>query len=234
VLVTDIREGAAASSHGSSEESVFSGRQRALFQALGKKDPQLASMYFGALWVLKNVSNPDGIAQAAHGLREVLEKLPRILDMPIQAKPASMMDKIRPLEKTWSKAKSESSGLKTSPRCDVIDTPLRKFLDEVEEFFSWLTSDRPTRKQQAAIVVRGLDPLKKALPQTIESLHVEEWDSYRNHFELVSHHHIVEELGEFMKWIEGVEGYLIDRLIPRTFDDFTKLDKIIGEAEANG
>jgi hypothetical protein len=232
MLVTAIGEG--ASVHDSPEESILSGRQRALFQALGKKDSQLASMYVGALFVLRNTSNQDRIAQAAHSLRELLEKLPRILDMPIQAKPPSMMDKIRPLEKTWSKAKTESSGLKTNPRSDKIDTPLRKFLDEAERFFGWLASDRPTRKEQAAIVVRGLDPLKKALPQTIEILHVEEWDRYRNHFELVSHHQAVEELDEFMKWVDGVEGYLIDRLIPRTFDDFTALDKIIGEGEANG
>lgn len=216
------------------DEPVLSGRQRALFQALGKKDPQLASMYLGALWALRSTLNPDRIAQTAHSLRELLEKLPRILDIPIPAKPPSMMDKIRPLEKTWSKAKSESSGLKANPRSDTIDTTLRKFLDEAEAFFSWLASSRPTRKQQAAIVVRGLDPLKKLLPETIESLHVKEWDSYRDHFELVSHHQIVEDLEEFLKWVEGFEGYLIDRLIPRTFDDFSKLDTIIGEGEANG
>lgn len=230
--MTAIGEG--SNSYGSPDEPVLSGRQRALFQGLGKKDSHLASMYLGALLVLRHTSNPDRIAQAAHALRELLEKLPRILDMPFQAKPPSMMDKIRPLEKTWSKAKTESSGLKTNPRSDIIDTPLRKFLDEAEKFFSWLASDRPTRRQQAAIVVRGLDPLKKALPQTIESLHVEEWDSYRNHFELVSHHQIVEELEEFMKWVDGVERYLLDRLIPRTFDDFAALDAIIGEGETNG
>ena len=142
--MTAIGEGASA--HGSPEEAVLSGRQRALFQALGKKDQQLALMYLGALSVLKNMLNPERIAQAAHSLRELLEKLPRILDMPIQAKPPSMMDKIRPLEQTWSKAKTESSCLKTNPHSDVIDKPLRKFLDEVDSFFTWLGSDRPTRK----------------------------------------------------------------------------------------
>jgi len=230
--VTAIGEGASA--HGSPEEAVLSGRQRALFQALGKKDQQLALMYLGALSVLKNILNPDRIAQAAHSLRELLEKLPRILDMPIQVKPPSMIDKIRPLEQTWSKAKTESSCLKTNPHSGEIDRPLRKFLDETDSFFTWLGSDRPTRRQQAAKVVRGLDPLKKVLPETIESLHVEEWDRYRSHFELVSHHQIVEEYEEFIKWVDGVERYLLDRLVPRTFDDFTTLDKIIGEGETNG
>jgi hypothetical protein len=229
--VTAIGEGASAP--GSPEEAVLSGRQRALFLALGKKDQQLALMYLGALSVLRNMSNPDRSAQAAHSLRELLEKLPRILDIPIQAKPPSMMDKIRPLEQTWSKAKTESSRLKTNQPSDVIDKPLRKFLDEADSFFTWLASDRPTRKQQAAKVVRGLDPLKKALPETIESLHVEEWDRYRNHFEQVSHHQIVEEHEEFIKWVDGVEHYLLDRLVPRTFDDFATLDKIIGEGETN-
>ncbi len=230
--MTAIDEGSAP--HSAPEESVLSGRQKALFQALGKKDTQLAGMYVGALHVLKSASNQDRIAQAAHSLRELLEKLPRILDMPVQAKPPSMMDKIRPLEKIWSKAKTESPCLKTGGASTAIDSPLRKFLDEAEVFFSWLSSDRPTRKQQAAKVVRGLDPLKKALPQAIERLHVDEWDGYREHFELVSHHTTVDDLEEFTRWVDGVEGYLIDRLIPRTFDDFTALDRIIGEGEANG
>lgn len=186
MIVSD--EGSAP--HSAPEESVLSSRQRALFQTLGKKDTQLASMYVGAIYVLRNTSNQDRIAQAAHSLRELLEKLPRILDMPVQAKPPSMMEKIRPLEKMWSKAKAESSCLQIASCSSAVDTPLRKFLDEVEGFFSWLASDRPTRKQQAVIVVRRLDPLKKALPQAIESLHVQEWDRYRNHFEGVSHHTI--------------------------------------------
>ena len=230
--MTAIGEGASA--HGSPDEAFFSGRQRALFQALRKKDQQLALMYLGALSALKNILNPDRIAQAAHSLRELLEKLPRILDMPIQAKPPSMMDKIRPLQQMWGQTKTESSYLKANPHSDVIDKSLRKFLDEADSFFTWLGSDRPTRKQQAVKVVRGLDPLKKALPETIESLHVEEWDTYRKHFELVSHHQIAEEHEEFIKWVDGVELYLLDRLVPRTFDDFSTLDKIIGEGETNG
>jgi hypothetical protein len=226
--------GEGTSTHSSPEEGILSGRQMALYRALGKKDPQLGAMYLGAISVLKNVANADRFAQAAHSLRELLEKLPRILDMPIQAKSPGMMDKIRPIEKLWIEMKVKSEGSKPNPGSAVIDKSLQNFLLKIDAFFIWLGSDRQTRKQQAANVVRRLDPLKKTLPKTIESLHVEEWERYRDHFVGVSHHQIVEEFEEFMKWVDGVESYLLDRLVPRTFDDFTRLDKIIGEGEANG
>ena len=39
----------------------------------------LADWYFGAIAALQNNFNPDRIAQAAHSLRELLEKIPRAL-----------------------------------------------------------------------------------------------------------------------------------------------------------
>ena len=216
------------------EDFALSGRQLALYRALGKKDHQLASMYLGALSVLKQASNPDRVAQAAHGLRELLEKLPRILDMPVESKLPNMKEKIRLLQKSWSRAKSDSEWLKNPTNSASVDGPIRKFLVDSETFFSWFDTDHLTRKQQATRVVRSLDPQKKLLPAPIEKLHVEAWEQYRDHFVLVSHHNVVETFDEFVKWMDGVEGYLLDRLVPRTFEDFTSLRTIIGEGEVNG
>lgn len=216
------------------DDFALSGRQLALYRALGKKDIQLASMYLGALSVLKQTSNPDRLALSAHGLRELLEKLPRILDMPLEAKPPNMKEKIRPLQKSWSQAKKDLECLKNPMDFNLVDKPLRKYLEVSKSFFSWFDENHLTRKQQAAKVVRGLDPQKKLLPAPIEKLHVKAWEQYRDYFVGVSHHNnIVETLDEFMKWVDGMEGYLLDRLVPRTFDDFTNIDKIIGEGETN-
>jgi hypothetical protein len=230
--VTAIGEG--GSTHGSPPDTTMTGRQMALYQALGKKDKQLASMYLGALAVLKHASNPDRLSLAAHGLRELLEKLPRFLDIPLESKPLSMKEKIRPLQQTWVQAQKHSDCLKTSSASDAIDNPLRSYLDMSDSFFSWFDGVHLTRKQQAAKVVRGLDPQKKGLPAPIEQLHVEAWDKFRDYFVGVSHHTINETFDEFIKWVDALESYLIDRLVPRTFDDFAALDAIIGEGETNG
>lgn len=231
-LVTTFGEG--ASTPGSSPGTTITGRQIALCQALGKKDKQLASMYLGALAVLSQSSNPDRLSLAAHGLRELLEKLPRFLDMPLESKPPSTKEKIRPLQQSWVQAQQSSDCLKNPTAFSTIDKPLRNYLDESKSFFSWYEGVHLTIKQQATNVVRSLDPQKKGLPAPIEELHVDEWGKLRDYFVGVSHHTITETIEEFIKWVDALESYLIDRLVPRTFDDFAALDAIIGEGEANG
>jgi len=55
--------------------SRLSGSQRTLYEALASKDPRLARMYLGALSVLDRQGNPDRLALASHGLRELMEKM---------------------------------------------------------------------------------------------------------------------------------------------------------------
>ena len=50
----------------------LSGQQRALYEALSGKDERLAGMYLGSLLVLRQIENPDLLALAAHGLRELM------------------------------------------------------------------------------------------------------------------------------------------------------------------
>jgi len=60
----------------------LSGRQRSLYEALADKSDDLAAMYQGALQVLQAPSTVDRFAMAAHNLCEVMEKLPRYIDVP--------------------------------------------------------------------------------------------------------------------------------------------------------
>jgi hypothetical protein len=52
-------------------------QQLALYEALGERAEELARMYIGALIVLANPDNPDRLPQAAHSLRELMEKIPK-------------------------------------------------------------------------------------------------------------------------------------------------------------
>ena len=68
--------------HDVSELLVLTSKQQAVLEVLQSKQTEkspLGDWYIGALYALNNHYNPDRVAQAAHSLRELLQKLPRIV-----------------------------------------------------------------------------------------------------------------------------------------------------------
>jgi hypothetical protein len=190
-------------------------------------------MYLGALWVHGQDGNPDRLALAAHGLRELMEKLPMYLDLPIATKPPSLKDKVRGLAQSWGNCAKNSTCGGNPGWSGAIDGSLRKFLRKSHEFFAWFEVEHPTRKRRITNILRSLDYLKTPLPKAIEELRVEEWDKSHEYFELVSHHTHTTTFEDFVSWVTALEYFLLDRLHPRTFDDHGELDEIIKEGEAN-
>ena len=65
-----------------SEPLVLTLKQREVLDTLKDKETKeyrLSQWYHGALYALNNQHNPDRIAQAAHSLRELIEKLPIVI-----------------------------------------------------------------------------------------------------------------------------------------------------------
>lgn len=207
----------------------LSGQQLALYKALAGKDIKLAQMYHGALSVLSQSENTDRLALAAHGLRELMEKLPRYLDVPM-VNLGEVSERIRTLNRSWHRTLERSACHNNGTWSGEIDGFLQKFLKATHEFFERV-KDHPTWKQQAARILRKLDPLDRALPQPIENLQVKEWNEIRNYFVNVSHHNASADPEEFELWLSALERFLLERLIPRTFDDQTRIDEIIKEGE---
>jgi hypothetical protein len=211
----------------------LSGQQLALYGTLAKRDASLARMYHGALFVLKQSENPDRFALAAHGLRELMEKLPRYLDVPKETKSIGMTAKVRTLYRSWRSTIKKSMCHNNGTWSGKIDKGLQSFLKETQQFFAWVETERPSRKQSAAKILQILDPLERPLPAPIEKLRVDEWDRIHNYFEGVSHHNFPAAVEEFASWLSVLEYFLLDRLIPRTFEDHEKIDQIIREGEGN-
>ena len=134
----------------------LSGQQFALYTALSKKDGGLAAMYYGALSVSKQIENPDRMALAAHGLRELMEKLPRFHDLPKETKPTAMTAMVRVLTASWGNAVGKSNCHSNGIWSGEIDRALERFLKKAQEFFVWIEKERPTRKQAAARILRNL------------------------------------------------------------------------------
>jgi len=162
-----------------------------------------------------------------------MEKMPRYLDLPVPPEGPRLGDKVRDLDTIWGKLVSHPSWKGNDGWAGVIDESLGRFLKKSEEFFEWLKSERPMRRERMTTVLRGLDPSGRALPPTIEELHVEEWLQCHAYFIRVAHHGATPTNEDYDQWFGALERFLLDRLYPRTFEDLDAIDRIIREGEGN-
>jgi hypothetical protein len=219
--------------HTSGPTWELSGMQWTIFAALNGKHERLGRMYAGALHLLQS-DNPDRLSCAAHDLRELIEKLPYHIDVPAAATGDALIRpkgsktltvQVRELLNQWKKvAKQIDGAVEISPR-------LRTFHDRLCEFFDRFEKNVPTRREQAIAAFRKLDPSPRRLPALIESHRVAMWIAYRDFFLAVAHHEKECSHDEFLEWLSSFEGFLVDCLSPRTFDDFAVIDALVEEGE---
>ena len=62
---------------------------------------------------------------------------------------------------------------------------------------------------------------------------MEKWERIRDFFVAVCHHNKQAEEGEFGQYLDELERFLLDRVRPRTFDDFSAIDRLIEEGESD-
>jgi hypothetical protein len=209
---------------------MLSSQQRALIRALDERDGSLRSMYLGGIEVLEDVSNPDRFAQCAHSMRELMEKLPELLDVPTKAQKESLKAKIREIEVAYLGVQKKTGCFSASSGWDGnVDGHLRKFLLRLGSFFEWFASHHPRRRDELFGVLVRLDGSGRELPKPLASLNVDAWEKKRDYFQSVAHHRRVADEQEFRQWLDALERFLLDRLEPRTFEDFAEIDALLGE-----
>jgi hypothetical protein len=213
----------------------LSGHQRAILLELSAKDQRLGAIYLGTHHVLGQRENPDRLPLAAHGIRELIEKLPLYsrVDVPVAEdsglkqppKPPGLTQKVQDLSEHWSRVGTPPK------RGDEVSGALQRFLGKIDEFFIWFRQAYATRRDQAAGALRDLDPTGRPLPPPIEKLRIDEWQQCNEFFQGVAHHGKQCSEEDFAAWVDVLEHFLVDRLRPRTFDDHTTLDAIREEGE---
>jgi hypothetical protein len=213
-----------AETQGRPEVLELSGRARQLWQALSDIDDHLGHMYLGALDVLQHHGNPDRLALVAHGIRELIEKLPRVLDVPsTENRGPGIREHARSLASAWAKLSPSAVD-----QYGVLTSSGKKLLEKLAAFCEGVGAD-PTRKQAATVAVSRLDlnPLK--LPPPIQNLHVSEWSTIEGYFIGVAHHTKTTDDDEIERYLAALERFLLDRLRPRTFEDFAAIDELLGK-----
>lgn len=209
--------------------AVLSGRQAALVDALGDRD-ELVTFYLGARRVLQDEANPDRHAQAAHSIRELLEKVPEYFDVPLGSAGRTMKSEAKNLSKSWSGAIKRSACHTNGEWSGAIDGTLLKFLKKAASFFEWLQDERPPRTEQARAFMRKSDPSPQPMPETIEEIRLSEWNAYRDFFVSVAHHR-QDAVDEFERWMVECEDFLLKQLAPRTWEDRGAIREIVERAE---
>ena len=220
--------------NGQSTSLKLNGQQQALFKALLGKHQLLSNIYFGVLTTMDHVSNPDRLPLAAHGARELMEKIPAFLDVSITAQTETLKTKVRELEDCWQVMLKNSQCHGSQGWCGQIDKSLSKLLERLQSFFKWFVEHHPRRKAEIASTLRTLDGSGRTLPMPLEELNVKTWDKMRDFFQAISHHLKTTDETEFHQWLDALERFLLDRLCPRTFSDIDAIDTIIREGESDG
>jgi len=215
------------------QHSALSGRQSDLFDALSERDKQAANMYLGALVVLSHDDNPDRYALAAHDIRELIDKLPRLVDVPIAAQKETLKQKVIELEDVWQSTCSNTRCFHNPRWSGEIDEPLKRILEKLVGFFQWFENHYPRRRKEIASTLRGLDISTEYLPGIIENFNVQKWVSIKDFFIAVAHHNKFPNDEEFNGRLKQLEVTILDLLRPKTFKDLESIDNIIREGEQN-
>ena len=201
-----------------------------LVEALGRLEAKFDfdRMYLGALLVLRT-SNPLRYVLAAHGLRELMEKLPQTFpDVPNLG--PSLKQQVIALKAEWAKRLRNTVCFADGHWEGPIDPHLRKGLSAVKAFFDKFTEDNPDREVQAQAFLSRTEPGPVALPTEIMRLQGKEWWECRTYFVAIAHHRR-SDVNEFEGYRVFLRRFLLSRFSPRTYSDRKDLDALIDKVE---
>ena len=184
----------------------------------------LHDWYLGALYALDNEHNPDRIAQAAQSLRELIEKLPRVVQgIDAQGKSHSGFKQMRQnLHDRFSKDTTRYDG---AWKGKLIDNDLNKTLGKFGEYLE--QNQQPTRNEQMQTALIKLDPMAKHLGNTIHKKKGDELHRLWTIFEGFVHHRKAADTGVFKESLEALERILFNLLAPITADDQREIRSIL-------
>jgi hypothetical protein len=223
----------AATGSGAVGQPELTAQQLTFYRAIADRDSDLAGWYLGALAALANRSNSERLVQAAHSVRELMEKLHRIVDTPVKADSANSLGSVfRVMSDAWIRAKDRS-------RCfdeqigwsGEIDNPARAGFEAVEDAIRWKRDNRPPQRDYAEAMTRALDVAVRPLPESVEDPFVSAWVKLSNQFVAWAHHKTIESEEEFLGALYRLERLIIDKLRPETFTDMKTIEALVKEAE---
>jgi len=207
----------------------LSGPQQRLFEALTDHG-DLAARYRGAIHVLESPPIPDRFAMAAHNLRELMDGLPEVINVPKKGG-FSLKPEVNKLDKKWGAAKNNSECFDGEEWGGEIGPHLQGYFLEMESVFDANNKYNRKRRERYEEMVRQTDPSSTPISEQVERRLFKEWKDIRRFLLAVCHHGKKTDYEEFSGYVERLEVHILRRLRPSTFETQEKLDRIINEAE---
>lgn len=213
----------------------LSNAQATLYRVLRSKSELLARIYLGALVVKRDAENPDRLALCAHNLRELMEHLAPVLDVPMPAHDESLKERVRSLESDWGSAVENSNCHEDGMWKGDIDRHLNKLLASLGEFIDWANGHMPRRSTEVRGLLRRVEPSSEPLPDAMEDRKIKWWTRTRQYFVAIDHHGrtaVSEE--EFTEMQSGLERFLLESFSPPTFTDFGEIERLLMSEQDDG
>jgi hypothetical protein len=207
---------------------TLSGRQQFLSQSLAQRNATMGDLYVCALRAFQDTVNPGRIFLAAHSIREMTKDLPKVLDVPVLTDHGRMRDRLDALERLWM-ASQGSACHRGGAWTGEIDTPLRRLLSKLPEFFEWRNESEPKMRVSATALFRRVDPAGRPLPEPLEKQRADRWIELHTYFNATAHRSPTTE-AEFSAKLDELERILLDSLSPTPSQDFAAIDAILEEA----
>ena len=201
-------------------------QQQRVLEALKDRETEeypLSRWYLGALCALNNEQNPDRIAQSAQSLRELLEKLPRVvLGLGAQRGTSDFAGMRRSIIQRISKAKSRYSKGWLNEK---IDSSLAKTFEKMVRYFE--LNQQPTRKQRIQTAVAALDPLGNRFDRQTQEKKRVEFNGLWQRLENFAHHKAHSNIEEFNTCLNDTERAVFDLLAPITAENQKEIQTIL-------
>lgn len=212
---------------------ALSVKQQTLVNALRAKeidDLKIADWYLGALHALANRSNPDRIAQAAHSLRELLEKIPLIFNTEqISVKGGDLKGLRAAIEKKIQRCKD--GVYKDGWIGKTINKKLNNALESIECYIN--RNNQPSRLDKIKSGLSGIDPMSQHYPEDLLLMKKksEQYKKIWAETEGITHHNTTCTVERFENILSKVEDMLFDLLAPITAEDQKELSVIIDKGD---
>ena len=187
--------------------------QRQVLDALREKQTDefpLSDWYLGALYALENKYNPDRIAQAAQSLRELLEKLPRVVREGDVVRSHDFAGMRRGIYNRWIKDKERYDG---KWKDETVNTHFDKTLRTIDRYLE--LNQMPTRKEQIQSAIGQIDPMADIFDPNIQKAKRDQYNKIWTVLEGFAHHGNTEEQ-RFLECFSAIDQIIFDLLAPIT------------------
>lgn len=210
----------------------LSAYQRELWEALNDRNYKLGEFYLDAITIIRYEELPLRFMFAAHGLREMMDDLPKYLEVQTQTLGKDVLNnKVRDMSQRWRNLLAHTECHRDGKWEGTIDQRLGDFLNRTGTFYTEFDENDRKRDRDTHLILRELDSRGGRLPMVVLTPHVDQWKKLRDYFVARAHDSSEIVAREFEGRLSALETFLLERMRPRTLADLSELDKIIAEGE---